>query len=54
MKARSPVTFSVVAQGSGTLSYQWLHNGQPVAAATGTGLALATRNIQPGAGIKLK
>lgn len=35
-----PVTFSVVAQGSGPLAYQWLRNGAPLAGATASILQL--------------
>jgi L-ascorbate metabolism protein UlaG (beta-lactamase superfamily) len=35
-------TFSVAATGTGTLSYQWRCNGQPIAAATGATFSLGT------------
>ncbi|MDB6171438.1 MAG: hypothetical protein JWL59_749, partial [Chthoniobacteraceae bacterium] len=35
------VTISAAATGSGSLSYQWLHNGMPVAGATGSSMTLA-------------
>lgn len=43
--AGSTVTFSVVASGAGTLSYQWLRNGAAIPGATASSLALA--NVQP-------
>ena len=35
-------TFSVVASGSGTLSYQWRHGGSPIAQATGSSYTIAS------------
>lgn len=40
----STVTFSVSATGTGTLSYQWLKNGNAIVGATGSTLSLA--NVQ--------
>ncbi|MGH7972608.1 MAG: immunoglobulin domain-containing protein, partial [Limisphaerales bacterium] len=43
--ANSPVTFSVTASGSGTLSYQWEFNGQAIAGATASSYTVA--NVTP-------
>jgi glucose/arabinose dehydrogenase len=37
-----PATFTVEANGPGTLSYQWLRNGQPIAGATAASYTLAS------------
>lgn len=39
-------TFSVTAQGSGTLNYQWSRNGTPIAGATSATLTLADQGAQ--------
>jgi hypothetical protein len=39
--AGAPVTFSVAAKGSGTLTYQWLRNGAQITGATSTELTIA-------------
>ncbi len=43
--ANTPVTFSVVAQGSGTLTYQWEFNGQSISGATGSSYTI--NSVQP-------
>lgn len=39
--AGSPATFSVAAEGSGTLTYQWLKNGAPITGATSADFTIA-------------
>lgn len=46
VSATSNVTLSVVATGSGTLSYQWKFNGNPINGATSSSYALT--NVQAG------
>ena len=41
----SVVSFTVVASGSGTLSYQWQHDGTNIAGATATSLNLASAQL---------
>jgi hypothetical protein len=38
--AYDPVTFSVMAEGPGPLTYQWRHNGTPIFGATGPNLVI--------------
>ncbi|MDB6155046.1 MAG: hypothetical protein JWL90_3499, partial [Chthoniobacteraceae bacterium] len=40
VKAGRPVTFNAAATGSGSLTYQWMRNGFPIAGATGSSLTL--------------
>ncbi|MFO1497497.1 MAG: immunoglobulin domain-containing protein [Verrucomicrobiota bacterium] len=48
----STATFTVVASGAGTLTYQWRYNGSPISGATGTSYTI--NDVQAGNGRGLR